>query len=1097
MGDWFGLGILIEVRDLASQGLQQVTNSFNATRQAIDNFSTSSSASTNALQGVRTQLQDMMFMGMGMQQAGQQFSAFSRNMIDPLVEVTKQVASTGSQFENWRKTLKALYKDEALANKKIDWGMDLAAKTPFDVKDVTSSLIGFKAIGVEADTVLTSVNGVKQTMLEFIGDLASLRPDVGLQGVMLGVRNLMGGDGGKSLKMRMDMDLESILGRDFGDSTEQLMQDLADISGKIANGLMKELDGTWGQLTSNLEDQATRFILALGDNGMFDTIKGSLITFSNVVNKIDDDKLAKIGKNLSEAFSMIWKPIDLVVKGISKLVEVIADLVASNSFVGKLVTGFLAITGAVTGLTGIVLKFGGSMITTVSALGLFLIALRTSTSTIAGTRTMFQLLGASMLPLLGTLAKLAGLMAGAFAVWHFDIGGVRTMATSFVNTILYAFRESAKISRMGADDMINALSHLDMTKFGDRLTFRLVQLMVLWQAVCEAWSDYTLSDETFRKVQALGLLPLLETILDLKMRFDAFWVGFKEGFKGVVDGIVWLAKKVADVVGNVVNFLFPLKTEVDEVKDSVGNGLNTKPWELFGVAVGTITSLFMTGVIGTKIFNIAKSIGSVGLAILKLPFKVLGTIGGLFRSLGGIISRIFPTVGLVARALLGFGMAHPIIGGIILIATALIPVFIKLWNESEKFRTVVVEGGKMILGILGVIALAVATVAGVVITSVVALAVGIAQAIASAVIIIAGIITGIVLVISTVVATIIGVVSGAIGVIVTIISAIVGAVMTVCLLVQGAFETAFAIVKGIIETVVVIIGAILTGNFSAIGEQLKVIWQGVGTRIGEIWSNVASKIQGIWSTIQSFLSSMWNGLKGLWSGMCNAIVSFGKGAVDKIKGAWEGVTGFFSGIWDGIKGAAQGMFDWLSGKFSWLSDMISSAKSGLDKVGSLFNSKKKDGSHANGLSYVPYDGYIAELHKGEMVLTAQESKKYRKQGRSILEDVMLNVPMASEEGNSEVARPVNLVAPQTTNNTTVQLQERSMVNPTLSSNAPQPRGNTEPQSIDNSITFTQGSIQINVANGQDLDLDSIAKQLMQKIQREQQLRNTLKYRPAL
>lgn len=33
-----------------------------------------------------------------------------------------------------------------------------------------------------------------------------------------------------------------------------------------------------------------------------------------------------------------------------------------------------------------------------------------------------------------------------------------------------------------------------------------------------------------------------------------------------------------------------------------------------------------------------------------------------------------------------------------------------------------------------------------------------------------------------------------------------------------------------------------------------------------------------------------------------------------------------------------------------------------------------DGSHADGLDYVPYDGYIAELHKGERILTAEEAQ---------------------------------------------------------------------------------------------------------------------------
>lgn len=36
-----------------------------------------------------------------------------------------------------------------------------------------------------------------------------------------------------------------------------------------------------------------------------------------------------------------------------------------------------------------------------------------------------------------------------------------------------------------------------------------------------------------------------------------------------------------------------------------------------------------------------------------------------------------------------------------------------------------------------------------------------------------------------------------------------------------------------------------------------------------------------------------------------------------------------------------------------------------------------DGSHANGLSYVPFDGYTAELHKGEAVLTAAENQAYQ------------------------------------------------------------------------------------------------------------------------
>ena len=36
-----------------------------------------------------------------------------------------------------------------------------------------------------------------------------------------------------------------------------------------------------------------------------------------------------------------------------------------------------------------------------------------------------------------------------------------------------------------------------------------------------------------------------------------------------------------------------------------------------------------------------------------------------------------------------------------------------------------------------------------------------------------------------------------------------------------------------------------------------------------------------------------------------------------------------------------------------------------------------DGSHRNGLTEVPFDGYRAILHKGEMVLTQPEADRYR------------------------------------------------------------------------------------------------------------------------
>ena len=44
------------------------------------------------------------------------------------------------------------------------------------------------------------------------------------------------------------------------------------------------------------------------------------------------------------------------------------------------------------------------------------------------------------------------------------------------------------------------------------------------------------------------------------------------------------------------------------------------------------------------------------------------------------------------------------------------------------------------------------------------------------------------------------------------------------------------------------------------------------------------------------------------------------------------------------------------------------------------NNTGSDGSHAGGMDYVPYNNYVANLHRGEMVLTAQEADNYRRNG---------------------------------------------------------------------------------------------------------------------
>lgn len=72
-----------------------------------------------------------------------------------------------------------------------------------------------------------------------------------------------------------------------------------------------------------------------------------------------------------------------------------------------------------------------------------------------------------------------------------------------------------------------------------------------------------------------------------------------------------------------------------------------------------------------------------------------------------------------------------------------------------------------------------------------------------------------------------------------------------------------------------------------------------------------------------------------------------------------------SGIWNGIVSLWDSLVSELSG-------LVNSLFGGSTATANV----NVNGSHAGGLEYVPFDGYIAELHKGERVLTASEARGY-------------------------------------------------------------------------------------------------------------------------
>lgn len=93
----------------------------------------------------------------------------------------------------------------------------------------------------------------------------------------------------------------------------------------------------------------------------------------------------------------------------------------------------------------------------------------------------------------------------------------------------------------------------------------------------------------------------------------------------------------------------------------------------------------------------------------------------------------------------------------------------------------------------------------------------------------------------------------------------------------------------------------------------------------------------------------------------------------------------FQSLWNGIKSIGESILGWVSDFAGKIGSFVSGIIDGFKNIVSGANDAKSaaksvDGKHANGLDYVPYNGYVAELHEGERVLTKQQNREYNEGG---------------------------------------------------------------------------------------------------------------------
>lgn len=159
--------------------------------------------------------------------------------------------------------------------------------------------------------------------------------------------------------------------------------------------------------------------------------------------------------------------------------------------------------------------------------------------------------------------------------------------------------------------------------------------------------------------------------------------------------------------------------------------------------------------------------------------------------------------------------------------------------------------------------------------------------------------------------------------------------------------------ESLVETAITLVVTIVSGLIDAIPKLIAAAADLVTGLLRALISNAPNLLAAGLKLVGKIVEGIANSLGEIVKAGAKVVDSI----IDGIAGAWKKLTGWFKGIWNDLFGG-------LSANVS----VNGSAKGAVAGV---------NGSHASGLDYVPFDGYIAELHKGEMVVPKREAQTLR------------------------------------------------------------------------------------------------------------------------
>ena len=635
----FGLGLIIGFQDNASSGIQRVISMVENLKASLNNIQSSANSTTDVLKGMSATL--------GV--AGGAMTAFGLAGASAIGGFMNKVVQMGAGFEQTKIMLAQLYGSAEAGKKKFEQIQQLSAHTEFSSAELIPAYTRLKAVGIEADKYFTVIDkGVpKQRMfIEALGDLATMRPDKGLEAVIReGIEFIEGN--ARPLKMSFGLDFRHEFGY-IADSAEGRAKQFVDmISKRGYAGIMGSVNDSWKIIFSNLGDHFQQLAYWINENGFFNQVKQPFKDLQEYLNKLFANKedSMKLGKAIADGFKLVAAPAIAVFNALTKVLGLFVEFSIQHPKI-------VSLTIAVAGLGSQLLTLGG-----VALMGLALMAklklglMSLKSSTLAWAQTL-GIAKFSLMSILRSVLPVTIAFGALTYAYKNNIFGLRTIVGGTLEYISNLF-----------DVVSDAMTHIDV----DKLTF-------------------SLSKKNADLAESMGITNLLKGLATAYTYADRF-------FKGVEAGVFDVQDKMNQMSSSFENMFkdTPLEGLTKPLQDfsKVFNGETANSVMSMGHSFGEIAVTLLTVGSTMKTFSIIKgvfsSVKGFITPIVKVVVKIFNGIRGIiplvpkaFSLFKGIFS-VIKAIGMVRFAV----MASPL-GIVISLITLLVSNLDLVWAKVQE-----------------------------------------------------------------------------------------------------------------------------------------------------------------------------------------------------------------------------------------------------------------------------------------------------------------------------------------------------------------------------------------------------------------------------